>query len=385
MDFLKEEFDEILKIFQVESEEIISRLNNNLLSLEKKPNNKDSIFALFRDAHSLKGASRMIGFNNVQTIAHKIEDILGLAKDNKLQINTKIVDILYKSVDFLSELIQKSIVKKQEVYSEKINEHISILENIRDYTEDYNRSVEKIDVDVEFLAQNQNKINNLISESLLSLMKVASENDESFIQKLLAEVQELYELFEQTGSFEIKKKLEDVSLKLDFVNKATHSLTYKESEEIQNTLNEIIINLNSIYELHDLNIVDHYTMAFEKLENKPSSIVQEDFQQPKKSERVIEAAKTIKPQDVTTLEDKIYLEQEVPQFEDISAVSQEWVPTDEDLFLIKNKMATLVHSFNSLAEIKEFLTGFKDTCSDENVNHILEIILKILKFSTELN
>ena len=56
----------ILKIFQVESEEIISRLNENLLALEKNPHNKDIVFILFRDAHSLKGAARMVGFNNIQ-------------------------------------------------------------------------------------------------------------------------------------------------------------------------------------------------------------------------------------------------------------------------------------------------------------------------------
>lgn len=135
MDFLEEEFEEILNIFSIESEEIISRLNNNLLDLEKKPNNKDAILLLFRDAHSLKGASRMIGFNNVQTIAHKVEDILGLAKDNEIHLNSKIVNILYKTIDFLSDLIQKSVIQKHEVYSEDIPKQISLLENITDYVD----------------------------------------------------------------------------------------------------------------------------------------------------------------------------------------------------------------------------------------------------------
>ena len=49
MDFSKEMFDEILRVFQVESEEIISRLNNSLLDLEKNPHNKDAILNFFRD------------------------------------------------------------------------------------------------------------------------------------------------------------------------------------------------------------------------------------------------------------------------------------------------------------------------------------------------
>ena len=43
MEFSQEEFDEILNIFTAESEEIIHKLNNNILSLEKNPQNKEII------------------------------------------------------------------------------------------------------------------------------------------------------------------------------------------------------------------------------------------------------------------------------------------------------------------------------------------------------
>ena len=66
MDFSPEEFDEILNIFRGETEEIVQKLNNNLLQLESNPNNEELLVYLFRDAHSLKGAARMIGFNNIQ-------------------------------------------------------------------------------------------------------------------------------------------------------------------------------------------------------------------------------------------------------------------------------------------------------------------------------
>ena len=105
MEFSQEEFDEILNIFTAESEEIIQRLNNNILALEKNPQKKEIIIELFRDAHSLKGAARMIGFSNTQNLAHKIEDILGLAKDNQLQMNANIADTIYKAVDLISKII----------------------------------------------------------------------------------------------------------------------------------------------------------------------------------------------------------------------------------------------------------------------------------------
>ena len=84
MEFLQEELDEILNIFQQESGEILQSMDKNLLILEQKPNNLDIAMHLFRDAHSLKGSARMLGFNGIQNIAHKIEDILGLVKEEKL-------------------------------------------------------------------------------------------------------------------------------------------------------------------------------------------------------------------------------------------------------------------------------------------------------------
>ena len=115
MEFSQEEFDEILSIFSEESDEIVHRLNNNILALEKNPDNKDIIMELFRDAHSLKGAARMIGFNDIQAIAHKIEDILGLAKDGKLLISSEVTDAIYKSIDFVNMSIQLSVKAKKEV------------------------------------------------------------------------------------------------------------------------------------------------------------------------------------------------------------------------------------------------------------------------------
>ena len=83
IDFSDEEFEEILNIFQSEADEITSRFNDTLIQLEKNPSSSETLNILFRNAHSLKGASRMVGFNNIQKLAHSIEDVLGLARDKK--------------------------------------------------------------------------------------------------------------------------------------------------------------------------------------------------------------------------------------------------------------------------------------------------------------
>ena len=59
---------ELMSIFQVESEDILERIFENLITLELKPNDKELTANLYRDLHSIKGAVRMVGFNNIQTI-----------------------------------------------------------------------------------------------------------------------------------------------------------------------------------------------------------------------------------------------------------------------------------------------------------------------------
>ena len=131
MDFQDEELNEILNIFRVESEDIIKRLNSSLLNLEKNPSDMDLIVLLFRDAHSLKGAARMIGFNNVQNLAHKMEDIFGLAKERKISLTPDIADIMYKTVDIINNIITQSIDDGKEfIDRNEVKSQLDIIEEI---------------------------------------------------------------------------------------------------------------------------------------------------------------------------------------------------------------------------------------------------------------
>lgn len=363
MDFLDEEFDQILNIFQVESEEIIARLNNSLLDLEKKPNNKDAILMLFRDAHSLKGASRLIGFNNVQTIAHKVEDILGLAKDNKLHFNSKIVDVLYKTIDFLADLIQKSIAKKQEIYSEDIPNQIAMLENITDYVDSQDETEAVVDFDINLLAEQIHTINPLIADCLLDLMKIEMNNDFSLINNLLVTVKKLLEIFRSVGHYELKQGFENLDVKLTFVSKVSKSLTAAEIEDIQQSFNALIITLISVCEIYGLEVVDYYSLAFEKLSN--------NFQTPSAAEIIPDAPDLAEVPEAAVSPEIVYEE---------PTESAKSVPKG-DLGRIHDKFATLSQNYSQIKEISEFLAEFVSNCENESVKKVAEQILKIVQYS----
>lgn len=359
MDFSDEMIDEIFKIFQVESEEIISKLNNSLLELEKRPNNKDAILMMFRDAHTLKGASRMVGFESVQAIAHKMEDILGLAKDNQIVLNSKVVDVLYKTVDFLSELIQKSLQKGKEIYNQDISKQISILENIVSDADSASSNDDQSDFDAQLLSQHIDNINNLISDSLFILMKIEMGKDEHSIQELLSAIESLYNLFQKIGPYDIKKWFEDIKVKLEFITRASNCLTSDETGEIHQILDNIINKLISICEIYNLSLVDYYALAFEKM----SSHVK--IQPPKQD---VKPAEVIVPEKIIKIiEDK--------ENEEVTVCGL------YDLSCIKDKIATLSQSSSSLNEVKNFLINFEKDCEDYNVKNIFQKIIKILDFA----
>ncbi|MEW5822695.1 MAG: Hpt domain-containing protein [Cyanobacteriota bacterium] len=112
MEFSEEELEEVLAIFQEESEEQIQKLNDNMLRLEQNPQDEKAIQEIFREAHSLKGAARMIGLDDIQTIAHKLEDIFGLARKGELIIKAEVIDIMCNSVDALASIIEDTVKTK---------------------------------------------------------------------------------------------------------------------------------------------------------------------------------------------------------------------------------------------------------------------------------
>ena len=105
MDFSEDELKQIFKIFKDESDEHLSNINKCLLELEKRPDDASIIAELFREAHSIKGSARMLGVVSIQNLAHKMEDLLGLAKDGTILVSPEIIDILCRGVDAIVRIM----------------------------------------------------------------------------------------------------------------------------------------------------------------------------------------------------------------------------------------------------------------------------------------
>jgi len=105
----REEFREIIRVFQAESDEHLRKLEEGLLFLEKNPGEKDIIKELFREAHSLKGAARVVGLDEIEQLAHGVEDLLGDAQRDELPLTAANLDLVYKRLDEIKKILSQGL------------------------------------------------------------------------------------------------------------------------------------------------------------------------------------------------------------------------------------------------------------------------------------
>ncbi|MFQ5597640.1 MAG: Hpt domain-containing protein [Nitrospiria bacterium] len=106
MDLNKEDFERLFEVFKVECDEHIQNLNEALISLEENPDQSELIEEVFREAHSLKGAARMINFSSIEQISHHLETILGKVKSSEMTFSSEISGLVLKGLDVIETIVQ---------------------------------------------------------------------------------------------------------------------------------------------------------------------------------------------------------------------------------------------------------------------------------------
>ncbi|MGM0548773.1 MAG: chemotaxis protein CheA [Bacillota bacterium] len=96
-----------LDMFFDEAKEYVETLNNGILTLENNPEDKETIDAVFRAAHSLKGMAATMGFENLTELTHKMENMLDRVRDGKLDVTTDFIDLLLQGLDNIQFLVEK--------------------------------------------------------------------------------------------------------------------------------------------------------------------------------------------------------------------------------------------------------------------------------------
>jgi len=128
-----EHLKEFILTFIEEAKDTLELWEKTCLDLEKNPN-PESIKNLFRFAHNLKGSSRSVNLNAFGTFIHKIEDLITLLRDEKIQYHSSFIALFLKCHSIMDNWCDQfendlSYIPNEvfEIENE-INQYISIIE-----------------------------------------------------------------------------------------------------------------------------------------------------------------------------------------------------------------------------------------------------------------
>lgn len=129
--------EEFISYFRDEAEELLQQIDADLLKLEEfvqtGETDPEIIASLFRALHTVKGSAGMLGFTDIQGLAHKLENLCDLLRKDRMPLSESVVDILFSGRDLLTELVEAAISDKPsphgvEEYIGKLDKFTSIYE-----------------------------------------------------------------------------------------------------------------------------------------------------------------------------------------------------------------------------------------------------------------
>ena len=99
------ELNQYLEMFIEESKEHLQACSEHLLELEKNPTDLAIVGEIFRSAHTLKGMSATMGYEDLADLTHKMENVLDAIRNDKIKVTAEILDVVFESVDHLEAMV----------------------------------------------------------------------------------------------------------------------------------------------------------------------------------------------------------------------------------------------------------------------------------------
>jgi two-component system, chemotaxis family, sensor kinase CheA len=99
------EDQELLDGFLAETTELLEKLDDDLITLEKDSDDTELMNRIFRSIHTIKGASSFLGFDLLVKVAHKTEDVLNRLRKGELVVTPEIMDVILEATDLVKILV----------------------------------------------------------------------------------------------------------------------------------------------------------------------------------------------------------------------------------------------------------------------------------------
>jgi two-component system chemotaxis sensor kinase CheA len=125
---------EMMGVFLAEAEELLQLLEMEILNLEQQGESQQNIQNIFRIAHTLKGSSAAMGFEEMKQLTHEMENILDKIRNQLLPVTQQVVDTLFQCLDHLNGL--KREIEQEGVTKTNIDSIVQQLRQLDSRTEE---------------------------------------------------------------------------------------------------------------------------------------------------------------------------------------------------------------------------------------------------------
>ena len=153
--------DDVNKVYKEEAYELLAELEESLLELEEKPDNKSLIERVFRAMHTIKGSSSMFGFQHIADFTHEIETVFDLIRDGIIPVTKEIIEKTLQSRDQILEMLE---IKSFEAFNSLQND---LLEQFKTFIptnlnlDDDDDFDENFDEDIETISGNSDQVEHI--------------------------------------------------------------------------------------------------------------------------------------------------------------------------------------------------------------------------------
>jgi len=97
--------DDLLRDFLMESAENLGRLDNDLVDLERRPDDPTPLHSVFRTIHTIKGTCGFLGLARLELLAHSAESVLDALRSGRLQVRDSLISDVLASVDRIKHIL----------------------------------------------------------------------------------------------------------------------------------------------------------------------------------------------------------------------------------------------------------------------------------------
>jgi two-component system chemotaxis sensor kinase CheA len=97
--------NEVIREFLIETHENLAQLDLDLVTLEKDPQERETLARVFRTLHTIKGTAGFLGLQRLQAVAHAAENLLSQLRAGELAFTPEIASTLLMVVDAVRQML----------------------------------------------------------------------------------------------------------------------------------------------------------------------------------------------------------------------------------------------------------------------------------------